>query len=137
KRGGGRREPEKKVDVAELQEAQAQVRHAVAAYELKRAEMQGALEKYRKALDNLARLGGGEAAEQLSRWYSAAEANALYRRPATAANVAPPPATVLAPQPAPGVPARRAVEPMYTGAAPQPTPALPTTAAPHAMQAPA
>jgi hypothetical protein len=131
-RAGGR--TEKKVDLAELEQARAQVRQAVSGYEMKRAEMQGALEKYKKALDNLARLGGHEVAEEFSRQYPAAE-GAYYRRPATALNLTPRPATALAAPAATPAPARLA-EPKYAGAA-RAVPPLPGTAAPVPTKPPA
>ena len=105
--------------------------------EAKQRDLRSAQDDYKKALDNLARLGGHEAAEEFSRRYSAAEANAFFRRPTAALNLTPRPATALTPPAVAPAPARGVVEPMYAGAAPRAVPALPGTAAPQGMRTPA
>jgi beta-lactamase regulating signal transducer with metallopeptidase domain len=132
-RPGGR--TEKKASDEDIAKARRLVEEHAKQMEAKQKEWRSAQEDYRKALDNLGRLGGHEAAEEFSRRYSAAEANAFYRRPATAVNIAPRPATVLAPQPLP--PARGLREPIPAGTAPRAVPALPGTQAIQPMKAPA
>lgn len=89
-RAGGR--TDKKASDEDIAKARRLVEEHAKAMEAKQRELRSAQDDYRKALDQLARMGGHDAAEEFSRRYSAAEANAFFRRPATAVNVTPRPA---------------------------------------------
>jgi beta-lactamase regulating signal transducer with metallopeptidase domain len=136
-RGRAGSRTEKKASDEDIAKARRVAEEHAKAMEAKQRELRSAQEDYRKALDNLVRMGGGGAAEELSRRYSAAEANAIYRRPGMALNLTPRPPTVLDPQPVQPARGLREPERLRPGTAPRAVPALPGTPAPQAMKAPA
>jgi len=126
-RAGGR--TEKKASDEDIAKARRLVEDHAKQLEAKQREMRSAQDDYRKALDNLARLGGAEAAQEFMRSNPLSPANIFYSRPSTA-SAAPRAATRSALQPVPVAPGRAAVEPLYRSVVPSPTPLTAPAAAP-------
>jgi beta-lactamase regulating signal transducer with metallopeptidase domain len=127
-RPGGR--TEKKASDEDIAKARRLVEDHAKQLEAKQKELLSAQVDYKKALDNLTRLGGAEASQDFMRRNPISPANVFYARPATA-SVAPRAATRSALQPATAAPASPATEPLYRpGLAPQPALAGPVAAVP-------